>query len=44
MKLDPPRRGSERRKEKEVRESKPLPSEFTGYTPLNAPRERILAE
>ncbi|MCI45403.1 hypothetical protein A2U01_0066642, partial [Trifolium medium] len=24
--------------EKEVRESKPPPSKFTGYTPLNTPR------
>ncbi|MCI65565.1 hypothetical protein A2U01_0086823, partial [Trifolium medium] len=31
-------------KEEKMRESKPPPSKFTGYTPLNAPRERILAE
>ncbi|MCI50585.1 hypothetical protein A2U01_0071829, partial [Trifolium medium] len=40
----PSRRGNERTKEKELRESKPPPSKFTGYTPLNTPRERILAE
>ncbi|MCI46652.1 hypothetical protein A2U01_0067893, partial [Trifolium medium] len=42
--VGPSRRGNERKKEKEVRESKPPPSKFTGYTPLNAPRERILVE
>jgi hypothetical protein len=39
----PSRGGNERKKDK-VRESKGPPSKFTGYTPLNAPRERILAE
>ncbi|MCI31853.1 hypothetical protein A2U01_0053065, partial [Trifolium medium] len=33
-----------KRKEEKTRESKPPPSKFTGYTPLNAPRERILAD
>ncbi|MCI52731.1 hypothetical protein A2U01_0073977, partial [Trifolium medium] len=35
----PSHRGNKRKKEKEVRESKPPPSKFTGYTLLNAPRE-----
>jgi hypothetical protein len=39
----PSKRGSNNGKEK-VREPKAPPSKFTSYTPLNAPRERILAE
>ncbi|KAK2389826.1 hypothetical protein QL285_063389 [Trifolium repens] len=39
----PSKRGANNGKEK-VREPKALPSKFTNYTPLNAPRERILAE
>ncbi|MCI57364.1 hypothetical protein A2U01_0078615, partial [Trifolium medium] len=42
--VGPSRRGSERRKKDKIRESKPPPSKFTRYTPLNALRERILAE
>ncbi|MCI10635.1 hypothetical protein A2U01_0031729, partial [Trifolium medium] len=42
--VGPSCRGNERRKDKEIRESKSPPSKFTGYTPLNAPREQILAE
>jgi hypothetical protein len=39
----PSKRGTGNGKEK-VREPKAPPSKFTNYTPLNAPRERILAE
>ncbi|KAK2402269.1 hypothetical protein QL285_051805 [Trifolium repens] len=39
----PSKRGTGSGKEK-VREPKAPPSKFTNYTPLNAPRERILAE
>ncbi|MCH87866.1 hypothetical protein A2U01_0008747 [Trifolium medium] len=35
----PSRRGNNKRKEEKIRESKHPPSKFTGYTPLNAPRE-----
>ncbi|PNX61428.1 hypothetical protein L195_g060659, partial [Trifolium pratense] len=38
------RRGNERGREDRVKESKPPRGKFTGYTPLNAPRERIFAE
>ncbi|CAJ2663878.1 unnamed protein product [Trifolium pratense] len=38
------RRGAERKREDKIRESKPPRGKFTGYTPLNAPRERIFAE
>ncbi|MCI63188.1 hypothetical protein A2U01_0084445, partial [Trifolium medium] len=41
----PSRRGPDKRKERQSpKHSKPPPSKFTGYTPLNAPRERILDE
>ncbi|MCI65961.1 hypothetical protein A2U01_0087219, partial [Trifolium medium] len=41
----PSRRGPDKRKERQSpKQPKPPPSKFTGYTPLNAPRERILAE
>ncbi|PNX70264.1 hypothetical protein L195_g057218, partial [Trifolium pratense] len=38
------RRGNERRKEDKIKDSKPPRGKFTGYTPPNTPRERILAE
>jgi hypothetical protein len=39
----PSHRGGDKGKEK-VRDAKPPPRKFMNYTPLNAPRERILAE
>ncbi|GAU51194.1 hypothetical protein TSUD_374450 [Trifolium subterraneum] len=38
------RRGDERRREGKVRKAKPPKSQFTHYTPMNAPRDKILAE
>ncbi|MCI11223.1 hypothetical protein A2U01_0032323 [Trifolium medium] len=38
------RRAGERKREDKIKEAKPPRGKFTGYTPLNAPRERIFAE
>ncbi|PNX90373.1 hypothetical protein L195_g046497, partial [Trifolium pratense] len=38
------RRGNEKGREDRIKESKPPRGKFTGYTPPNAPRERIFAE
>ncbi|GAU42325.1 hypothetical protein TSUD_25510 [Trifolium subterraneum] len=37
-------RGEDKKRDGKVREAKPPKSQFTYYTPLNAPRDRILAE
>ncbi|MCI00082.1 hypothetical protein A2U01_0021098, partial [Trifolium medium] len=36
--------GGEKKKQDKIREARPPPSKLTSYTPLNAPRERIMAE